>query len=52
MIHDENNTNNNQEDDKLGASGGPSLGDLMRRLEKFTAENKKLRAKVKDKKTK
>jgi hypothetical protein len=52
MIHDENNTNNNQEDDKSGASRGPSLGDLMRRLEKFTAENKKLRAKVKDKKTK
>jgi hypothetical protein len=30
----------------------PSLEDLMRRLEKLTAENKKLRAKPKDKKTK
>jgi hypothetical protein len=31
--------NNNQKDDKSGASGGPSLEDLMRRLEKFMAEN-------------
>jgi hypothetical protein len=44
--------NNNQEDDKSRASGGPSLEDLMRRLEKLTVENNKLRRKVKGKKTK
>jgi hypothetical protein len=49
---DENNTNNNQEDDKSRASRGPSLEDLMRRLEKLTVENNKLRRKAKDKKTK
>jgi hypothetical protein len=49
---DENNMNNNQEDDKSRASGGPSLEDLMRRLEKLTVENNKLRRKAKGKKTK
>jgi hypothetical protein len=49
---DKNNTNNNQEDDKSRASGGPSLEDLMRKLEKLTTENNKLRRKVKAKKTK
>jgi hypothetical protein len=49
---DENNTKNNQENDKSGASGGPSLEDLMRRLEKLTVENTQLRRKVKGKKTK
>jgi hypothetical protein len=49
---DENNVNNNQEDDKSGASRGPSLEDLMRSLEKLTAENNKLRRKDKGKKTK
>jgi hypothetical protein len=49
---DKNNTNNNQEDDKSRASGGPSLKDLMRRLEKLTAENNKIRRKAKGKKTK
>jgi hypothetical protein len=44
--------NNNQEDDKSRASGGPSLADLMRRLEKLTAENNKVRRKAKGKKTK
>jgi hypothetical protein len=44
--------NNNQEDDKSRASGGPSLEDLMRRLEKLMAENNKLRRKAKGKKTK
>jgi hypothetical protein len=44
--------NNNQEDEKLGASGGPSLEEFMRRLEKLTAKNKNLRAKAKGKKTK
>jgi hypothetical protein len=49
---DENNTNNDQEGDKSGAFRAPSLEDLMRRLEKLMAENKKLRAKVKGKKIK
>jgi hypothetical protein len=49
---DENNTNNNQENDKSRASGGPSLEDHMRRLEKLTIENNKLRRKAKGKKTK
>jgi hypothetical protein len=48
----ENNMNNIQEDDKSGASRGPSLEDLMRRLEKLTIENNKLRRKDKGKKTK
>jgi hypothetical protein len=51
-FNDENNTNNNQEGDKSGASGPPSLEDLMRRLEKLTTKNKKLRAKAKVKKIK
>jgi hypothetical protein len=49
---DENNMNNHQEDDKSRAFGGPSLEDLMRRLEKLTVENNKLRRKAKGKKTK
>jgi hypothetical protein len=49
---DENNTNNNKEGDKLGAFRAPSLEDIMRRLEKLTTENKKLRAKAKGKKIK
>jgi hypothetical protein len=49
---DENNTNNNQEDDKSRASEGPSLEDLMRRLEKLTTENNKVRRKAKGKNTK
>jgi hypothetical protein len=44
--------NNNQEDNKSRASGGPSLEDLMRRLEKITIENNKLRRKDKGKKIK
>jgi hypothetical protein len=36
----------------MGASNAPTLEDLMRRLEKLTAENKKLRAKARGKKTK
>jgi hypothetical protein len=51
-FNDENNRNNNQKDDKSRASRGPSLEDLRRRLEKFTAENNKLRRKAKGKKTK
>jgi hypothetical protein len=52
MFDDENNMNNNQEGDKLGASGAPSLEDLMRRLEKLMVKNNKLRAKAKGKRTK
>jgi hypothetical protein len=48
----ENNMNNNQEDDKSRASGSPSLEDLMRRLEKLTAKNNKLKRIAKGKKTK
>jgi hypothetical protein len=44
--------NNNQEDDKSRAFRGLSLEDLMRRLEKLTVENNKLRRKAKGKKTK
>jgi hypothetical protein len=51
-FEDENNMDSNQEDDKSRASGGPSLEDLMRRLEKLTTENNKLRRKAKGKKTK
>jgi hypothetical protein len=51
-FNDENNTNNNQEGDKSGASGPPSLEVLMRWLEKLTTKNKKLRAKAKGKKIK
>jgi hypothetical protein len=36
----------------MGASNAPTLEDLMRRLEKLTAKNKKLRAKARGKKTK
>jgi hypothetical protein len=51
-LNDVNYTNNNQEDDKLRASGGPSLEDLMTRLEKLIAKDNKLRRKAKGKKTK
>jgi hypothetical protein len=47
-FNDENNTNNNQEDDKSRASKGPSLEDLMTRLEKLTIEKNKLRRKAKE----
>jgi hypothetical protein len=49
---DEGNPVNNDDSSKLGASAGPTLEDLMRRLEKHTTENEKLRAKAKGKKTK
>jgi hypothetical protein len=41
-----------EEGSKTGASNAPTLEKLMRRLEKLTVENKKLRAKAKGKKTK
>jgi hypothetical protein len=49
---DEGNLTNNEEGSKSGASTGPTLEKLTRRLEKLTAEKEKLRAKVRGKKTK
>jgi hypothetical protein len=49
---DEGNLTNNDNGSKSRASAGPTLEDHTRRLEKITAENKKLRAKAKGKKTK
>jgi hypothetical protein len=37
---------------KMGASNAPTLEDLMKRLEKLTIENNKLRRKIKSKRTK
>jgi hypothetical protein len=47
---DEGNPANIEDGFKSGASTGPTLEDLMRKLKKLTAENKKLRAKAKGKK--
>jgi hypothetical protein len=44
-------TNNNQDGAKSGASNAPTLEDLMRRLEKLTAKNNKLKRKAKGNKT-
>jgi hypothetical protein len=41
------NTSNNKEGSKTGASTYAKLDDLMKRLEKLTTENNKLRRKVK-----
>jgi hypothetical protein len=49
---DEGNPTNNEEGSKMVASNAPTLEDLTRRLETPTAENKKLRAKIRGKKTK
>jgi hypothetical protein len=49
---DQTNPNNNVEGSKMGASADATLEDLIRWLEKLTAENNKLRRKAKDKKTK
>jgi hypothetical protein len=49
---DEGNPTNNDDGSKSGASVGPTLQELTRRLEKLTTKNKKLRAKAKGKKTK
>jgi hypothetical protein len=46
------NTNNNEEGFKMRASTNAKLEDLMKRLEKLTAENNKLRRNVKAKRTK
>jgi hypothetical protein len=49
---DEGNPTNNDDGSKSGASDSPTLEKLMRRLEKLTVKNKKLRAKARGKKTK
>jgi hypothetical protein len=49
---DKSNSNNNEESSKTRASTNIKLEDLMKRLEKLTAENNKLRKKVKAKRTK
>jgi predicted RNase H-like nuclease (RuvC/YqgF family) len=49
---DKSNTNNNEESSKTRASTDAKLEDLMKRLEKLTAENNKLRRKVKARRTK
>jgi phage-related minor tail protein len=52
MFNDEGNPTSIEDGSKSGASTGPTLEDLMRKLEKLTTENKKLREKVKGKKIK
>jgi hypothetical protein len=49
---DKSNTNNNEESSKTRASTDAKLEDLMKKLEKLTAENNKSRIKVKAKRTK
>jgi hypothetical protein len=49
---DKYNTNNNKESSKTRASTDAKLKDLMKRLEKLTVKNNKLRRKVKAKRTK
>jgi hypothetical protein len=49
---DKSSTNNNEEGSKMRASIDAKLEDLMKRLEKQTTKNNKLRRKVKGKRTK
>jgi hypothetical protein len=49
---DKSNTNNHEESSKTRVSRDAKLEDLMKRLEKLTTENNKLRRKVKAKRTK
>jgi septal ring factor EnvC (AmiA/AmiB activator) len=49
---DKSNANNNEEGSKTRASTDAKMEDLMKRLEKLTAENNKLRRKVEAKRTK
>jgi hypothetical protein len=49
---DKSNTNTNEESSKTRASTDAKLEDLMKRIEKLTIENNKLRGKVKAEKTK
>jgi hypothetical protein len=48
---DKSNTNNSEESSKTKCSTNAKLEDLMKRLEKLTTENNKLRRKVKAKRT-
>jgi hypothetical protein len=52
IFDDKSNTNNNEEDSKTRASTDVKLEDLIKRLEKLTTENKKIRRKIKGKRTK
>jgi hypothetical protein len=49
---DKSKANNSEESSKMRASIDAKLEDLMKRLEKLTAENNKIRRKVKAKRTK
>jgi hypothetical protein len=49
---EEGNLINVDENSKSGASNASTLEDLMRKLEKLTAKNQRIRAKAKGKKTK
>jgi septal ring factor EnvC (AmiA/AmiB activator) len=49
---DKSNANNSEENSKTKASTDAKLEDLMKKLEKLTTENNKLRRKVKAKRTK
>jgi ribosome-associated translation inhibitor RaiA len=49
---DKSNINNSEESSKMRASTDAKLEELMKRLEKLTAENNKLRRKVKSQRTK
>jgi hypothetical protein len=49
---DKSNTNNNEESSKTRASTDAKLEDLMKRLEKLTTKNNKLRRKVNAKRNK
>jgi hypothetical protein len=51
-LDDKSNTNNSEESSKTRVSTDAKLEDLMKRLEKLTAENNKLRRKIKAKRTK
>jgi septal ring factor EnvC (AmiA/AmiB activator) len=51
-VDDKSNANNSEESSKMRASTDAKLEDLMKRLEKLTAKNNKLRRKVKAKRTK
>jgi hypothetical protein len=51
-FNDKSKTNINEESSKMRASTDAKLEDLMKRLEKLTTENNKLRRKVKAKRTK
>jgi septal ring factor EnvC (AmiA/AmiB activator) len=51
-LDDKSNTNDNEEGSKTRSSIDAKLEDLLKRLEKLTAKNNKLRRKVKSKRTK